>query len=199
MSDDDSDDDNGKAKFEAERDKILSDLPQNLKDKFGEIGFVLVEDDGDDEDDDEDKKVTPQQPKEYYQPALIVNPYEVPPKPVRDIYWFQLYQKAKRSKAKLAAMDYLVYIYGSDDADDCYNFVSQEEFLSLKDAQEQGLDKLPAELEEKKQSAGKLSDVEATLVRGFEEMQHDINKEPTDRKPQYPSRNMCVKIFTAKE
>jgi hypothetical protein len=187
MSDDDSDDD-AKTKFEAERDKILSDLPQALKDKFGEIGFFVVEDGGDDDDDDDDddgKKAasTPQQPKEYYQPGLIISPYEVPPKPVRDIYWFSLYTKAKRSKAKLAALDYLVYVYGSDDPDDCYNFVSQEEMLLLKDAQEQGYDKLPAELEERQKSGGKLSEVELTLVRGFEEMKADLDKDPKDRKP----------------
>jgi hypothetical protein len=66
-------------------------LPQELKDKFGAIGFFLVENDDDDDDDEEEGKEkavsTPEQQKVYYQPALIVSPYEVPPKPIRDIYW----------------------------------------------------------------------------------------------------------------
>jgi hypothetical protein len=202
MSDNDGDDDDdAQTSFEAERDGILNSLPPSVKDKFGTIGFFLIEDDGDDDDDDsddaDDKKVknnasTPPQPKTYYQPALIVSPYDVPPKPVRDIYWHDAYMKAKRSKAKLAALDYLVYLYGSDDADDCYNFVAQDEFITLEEAQQQGLDKLPPELEErllrqqKDGSSGKLkllSDMETILVRGLEEMKADIDKEPKDRKP----------------
>jgi hypothetical protein len=194
MSDeDDTNDDMNSAQmnFEAERDKILSELPPVIRDSFGFIGFFLVEDNGDDDDDedddDEDKAKkgasTPTPTTEYYQPALIVSPFDVPPKPVRDIYWMDMFTKAKRSKAKLAAMDYLVYLYGSHDADDCYNFVAQDELVSFKDAQEQGLDQLPVELEEKQKSGVKLTHVESTLIRGYEEMKVDIDKEPQDRKP----------------
>lgn len=189
MSDDEDD---AQTKFEAEREKILSDLPPTIKGKFGEIGFFLVENDEDDDDEDDDGKKassTAEQAKAYYQPCLVVNPYEVPPKPVRDIYWMDMYTKAKRSKAKLAAMDYLVYVYGADDPDDCYNFVSQEEFVTLEDGQEQGLDQVPQNLQEisTELEAGsgtaKLTEVEQKLIRGLEEMKTDIGKDPKDRKP----------------
>eukprot|EP00539_Tryblionella_compressa_P012883 CAMPEP_0178824176 /NCGR_PEP_ID=MMETSP0746-20121128/5538_1 /TAXON_ID=913974 /ORGANISM="Nitzschia punctata, Strain CCMP561" /LENGTH=79 /DNA_ID=CAMNT_0020485835 /DNA_START=112 /DNA_END=348 /DNA_ORIENTATION=- len=78
MSSDEEENNDGKARFEAERDKVLSEIPQALKDKFGTIGFCTVE------DDDDETKV-------YYQPVLIVNPFEVPPKPVRDIYWMDMF------------------------------------------------------------------------------------------------------------
>jgi hypothetical protein len=182
-------DDDDKTNFEAERDKVLSELPQKLKDKFGTIGFCLVENDDDDDDAEaaaaaaETKK---NRPSVYYQPVLIVNPYDVPPKPVRDIYWMDAFTKAKRSKAKLAELDYLVYVYGSDDPDDCYNFVSHDEFVTLEDAQEQGLDQLPEYLQERVQAASTTStmtEVETKLIRGLEEMREDISKSPQDRKP----------------
>jgi hypothetical protein len=183
--DDDDDDDDEKSKFEAERDKVLSELPQALKDKFGTIGFCLVEnDDDEEEDEDGDGEEKKEPPHTYYQPVLIVSPYEVPPKPVRDIYWMDAFTKAKRSKAKLVALDYLVYVYGSDDPDDCYNFVSQDEFVSLEDARAQGLDQLPEQLQERVKAEEALSEVESKLVRGFEEMREDLAKEPQDRKPQ---------------
>jgi hypothetical protein len=184
---DDDDDDDGKSKFEAERDKVLSELPQKLKDKFGTIGFCLVEND-DDDDDNEAAGEKKDPPSVYYQPVLIVNPYDVPPKPVRDIYWMDAFTKAKRSKAKLAELDYLVYVYGSDDPDDCYNFVSQDEFITLEDAQAQGLDQLPEHLQEHIKAASSttttMTEVETKLVRGFQEMREDISKSPQDRKPQ---------------
>jgi hypothetical protein len=101
---------------------------------------------------------------------------------------YAAFTKAKRSKAKLAALDYLVYVYGADDADDCYNFVSHDEFVSLEEAQEQGLDQLPEELKEriekkKTDPSVKLSEVEEKLIRGLEEMKADVDKDPKDRKP----------------
>jgi hypothetical protein len=184
INDDHKSDD--KETFEAGREKILSDLPEALKDQFGAIGFFLVEDDDDDDDDDDENNNTdgqdsPPRPA-YYQPVLIVNPFEVAPKPVRDIYWMEIFNKAKRSKAKMATLDYLVYVYGSDDPDDCYNFVSHDDFISLTDAQEHQLHVAPPELEGR--APKDLSEVEVKLLAGLKEMQEDLAKEPRDRKPQ---------------
>lgn len=165
--------------FEAAREKILSDLPAALKDKFGEIGFFLVEHEDDSEDDEAPKAADL---PNYYQPVLIVNPFEVPPKPVRDIYWMEIFKKGKRSKAKMATLDYLVYVYGSDDAGDCYNFVSHEDFITLEDAKAQNIDVVPAELEGK--DAKDLSEVEIKLLAGHKEMKADLAKDPKDRNPQ---------------
>jgi len=184
MNDDHKSDD--KETFEAGRDKILSDLPDAVKDQFGAIGFFLVEEENDDDDDedggDEDNKKTEEgAAATYYQPVLIVNPFEVAPKPVRDIYWMELFNKAKRSKGKLATLDYLVYVYGSEDADDCYNFVPQDEFISLEAARESSIDVPPPDLTAK--AIGDLTDIEQKLLAGHKEMKDDIAKDAQDRKP----------------
>jgi hypothetical protein len=79
-----------KRKFEKERKKILSEIPANVKAMFGQIGFAIWEE------------------YEEMLPIWVLNPCDVPPKPVRDVYWFDMFSKAKRSK-KLAKMSYLVY------------------------------------------------------------------------------------------
>lgn len=166
--------DDAKEKWEKERIDVLKALPDNLKDAFGTIGFCPGE-----EDEDEDNQSSAlAQP--YMQPVLIVSPYDVPPKPVRDIYWMDAFSKAKRSKAKLKKLDYLVYVYGSDDPDDCYNFVKHEDFVQLEQAQKHGLDILPKAIVEKPES--ERTDAENKLVRALDEMRADLPKARGDRK-----------------
>eukprot|EP00534_Pseudo-nitzschia_fraudulenta_P002039 CAMPEP_0201121332 /NCGR_PEP_ID=MMETSP0850-20130426/5230_1 /ASSEMBLY_ACC=CAM_ASM_000622 /TAXON_ID=183588 /ORGANISM="Pseudo-nitzschia fraudulenta, Strain WWA7" /LENGTH=206 /DNA_ID=CAMNT_0047387743 /DNA_START=151 /DNA_END=771 /DNA_ORIENTATION=+ len=170
-----------KAKFEKERSDVLKALPDELKDTFGTIGFCPGEEDDDDDDNNNNEANTnasPQAP--YMQPVLIVSPYDVPPKPVRDIYWMDAFTKAKRSKAKLKKLDYLVYVYGSDDPDDCYNFVSHDEFVSLEEGKTNGFDIVPPALASKKES--ERTESESKLVRAIEEMKADLTKKPGDRK-----------------
>jgi len=179
--------DDAKLKFEQERDEILKSLPDEVKGMFGTIGFCPGEeeddlcdddDDGDGGEEDSKKKSTTSEP--YFQPVLIVSPWDVPPKPVRDIYWMDAYTKAKRSKAKLKQLDYLVYVYGSDDPDDCYNFVKQTDFISLVDAQKKGYNKLPKFIATKTEL--ERTEYETRLIRGLDEMKTDIPKESVDRK-----------------
>jgi len=174
--DDDHDDDidDAKEKFEKERDETLKALPDELKDLFGTIGFCLGEEDDEDSDDeagttDNSKPKAPFVP--YYQPVLIVSPYDVPPKPVRDIYWMDAFTKAKRSKAKLKKLDYLAYVYGSDNPNDCYNFVNQSEFVTYEEGQKQGYD-----------SENQLQLPSSRLIRGLKEMKLDLPKESSDRR-----------------
>ena len=166
-----------KAKFEKERDEILKSLPEEVTKMFGIIGFIPGDED---EDEEEEGKQEPPQP--YYQPVLIVSPFDVPPKPVRDIYWMDVYTKAKRSKAKLKQMDYLVYVYGSDDPDDCYNFVNQTDFISLEQGCSKGYDQLPSYIDSKVKSDTPTTDFETKIIRGLEEMKTDMTKQPIERK-----------------
>jgi len=168
-----------KAKFEKEREDVLKALPDELKDVFGTIGFSPGEED---DDDNEGGVSTPPSATTtpYMQPVLIVSPYDVPPKPVRDIYWMDAFSKAKRSKAKLKKLDYLVYVYGSDDPDDCYNFLTHDDFVPLEQAQKNGLDVLPKAVADKPES--ERTESETKLVRALEEMRADITKAPGDRK-----------------
>ena len=172
-----------KAKFEKERNDVLKALPSELKDLFGTIGFCMGEQDDDDDEDETNNPTTatPPAPQQtYMQPVLIVSPYDVPPKPIRDIYWMDAFSKAKRSKAKLKKLDYLVYVYGSDDPDDCYNFVTHEDFVPLEQAQKTGLDVLPKAVAEKPEDKRTKSEIK--LARALEEMKADLPKAPGDRK-----------------
>lgn len=174
--------DAAKAKFEKERNDVLKALPDELKDVFGTIGFCPGEVDDDDDENETDTTNTnpPQSQPPFMQPVLIVSPYDVPPKPIRDIYWMDAFSKAKRSKAKLKKLDYLVYVYGSDDPDDCYNFVPHEEFVPLEQAQKSGFDVLPKAVADK--PASERTESESKLARALEEMKADLPKAKEDRK-----------------
>ena len=153
-----------KRKFEAEREKILSELPESVKAMFGTIGFAAAEF-------DENEII----------PVLVMSPYDVPPKPVRDVYWFDLFSKCKRSKS-LEKLAYLVYHYGADDPDDCYSFIEQEDFISYEDGCKQGYDVLSSELELKVKEGAELTEAEALRVRGLQELHEDVPKEMNERK-----------------
>ena len=181
--------DEAKAKFEKERSDVLKALPDELKDSFGMIGFCPGE------EDDEESSTKPQQP--YMQPILIVSPYDVAPKPIRDIYWMDAFSKAKRSKAKLKKLPYLVYVYGSDDPGDCYNFLQHEDFVPLEEGQKKGLDVLPKAVAEKPES--ERTESENKLARALEEMKADLSKAKEDRKRGGPFLERHEKLLTKED
>jgi len=84
------------SKFEAEKDKILNDLPESAKKMFGVIGFAKADVDDDDDDDNnsnaENKPTASATQEDQYVPILIMSPYDVPPRPFRDVYWFDMYR-----------------------------------------------------------------------------------------------------------
>ena len=167
--------------FEKEREQILKDLPQSVKDMFGSIGFA-PQDDSDDDDSDEDNDDNHNKTAQSaVRPVLVVNPYDVPPKPVRDVYWFDLYSKAKRTK-QLTRLAYLVYHYGADDPDDCYSFLEHDEFVPYEDGHAKGYDVLPAPLRAKMEQGVPLTEQEQTTVRGLEELHEDVSKPPRERR-----------------
>jgi FtsZ-binding cell division protein ZapB len=149
---------------------------------FGTIGFAPADSgEGDDDDDEENVKKENDGAATRMIPVLILSPYDVPPKPVRDVYWFDLFSKSKRSKS-LNKLAYLVYHYGADDPEDCYSFIEQEDFVSYEDGVNQGLNVLDADLEQKVQSGVELTEEEAMRVRGLQELNEDVLKEAADRK-----------------
>jgi len=155
-----------KKMFEQEREKILADLPENVKSMFGQIGFCQLYGNGEDEE---------------FVPVMIMNPYDVPPKPVRDIYWHDLYSKGKRSKS-LGKLAYLVYHYGSDDPDDCYSFIEQEDFVPADEGLKLGYGETPAEIRKKLDAGTPLDEEEEVRVRGLSEMKEDLAKTLADRR-----------------
>ena len=110
-----------KRKFEKEREQILKALPDSIKDTFGKLGFAI----------EEEGEIIP---------VLILSPYDVPPRPFRDIYWFDYYSKAKKAK-KLDKLAYMVYHYGAEE--DCYSFIEQDQFVEYEAGKEKGYDVLP--------------------------------------------------------
>jgi hypothetical protein len=61
-----------KAAFEKLRDDVLNDVPEQVKEKYGQIGFSKW--------------------GKVFIPVLIMNPFHVPPGPVRET-WFDMYEK----------------------------------------------------------------------------------------------------------
>jgi hypothetical protein len=169
-----------KEDFEAERDQVLNDLPDSIKAMFGVIGFCKVAA-NDDSDDDAETVSNKAVAAEEYVPCLIVSPYDVPPRPVRDVYWFDIYSKAKRTKT-LDKLDYLIYHYGSDDPMDCYSFITHDQFKTYEDGARDGDDVLPARIQTKIDAAQDLTEEEAQRVRGLQEMQQDLAKPVAERK-----------------
>jgi hypothetical protein len=152
-----------KRAFEKEREKILSEIPANVKAMFGQIGFAVSEE------------------TEQFVPILALNPYDVPPKPVRDVYWFDMFSKGKRSK-KLSKMSYLVYWYGSDDPEDCYSFIEQDDFISYETGEKKGYGELSKAVQDKIDGNLPMSDEERGMIRAIEEMKHHLTQEPVERK-----------------
>jgi hypothetical protein len=166
--------------FEKDKQGILKSLPDSIKDMFNVIGFSRVERDEDDED------AAPAPPAaggvvvDDYVPCLILSPFDVPPRPVRDVYWNSLYMTAKKQK-KLPELEYLAYAYGADDPEDCYLFIAHDDFISYEDGCQAGYDQLPSSIQEKVDAGAVLTAEEEIRVRGLREMKEDVLKEPQDR------------------
>jgi hypothetical protein len=179
--------------FEKERDKILGQLPQSIRDSFGILGFCpsghgSSNSDGDDDDDDDEDNSGNDHPRTTQQdadndivPVLIMNPYHVPPKPVRDVYWFDYFSKARRSKT-LGQLAYLVYYYGANDPDDCYSFVEQADFIDYETGVARGYSVVPAAITAKLTAGIHLTDDEAMRVRAIDELMEDVHKAQSERK-----------------
>jgi hypothetical protein len=169
---------NEQEKFEKEREKTLKELPDNVKAMFGQIGFYLEAPDDDSDDEAAAAAEKPSTTPPIIVPVLIMSPYDVPPKPVRDIYWFDFFSRAKRAKS-LDKLAYLVYHYGADDPDDCYSFVEQEDFISYEEGQSKGYTTLPEDTTST--STGDEEDIQRRR-RGIQELLEDAEKLPGDRK-----------------
>jgi hypothetical protein len=168
-------DDDAKSSFEAERDKILSEIPQKIKDQFGQIAFAIAHDEDDDDDDDEPPTTVTGTPF----PCLVLDPYSVPPRPYRDVYWFDMFQKSKGKNKK--PLQHVVYHYGHD-VDDCYSFVECDKLTYYDDALAQGLVALPPALVAKMDNKEPLAEQEQQRITGMQELEQDLLKEPTERK-----------------
>ena len=170
----------------------MKSLPDSVKQAFGTMGFCKPEKPEDDSDDEGEKPV--HVVDNEFVPCLVMNPYDVPPRPVRDIYWHNLYMDKKKKK-KLDELEYLVYHYGHDDPDDCYSFIAREDFKSYDAGMKEGFGNLPSAIQAKVDTGAELTEEEQQRVRALDEMNEDAKKDPVDRKRgNYPFKERHEKV-----
>jgi len=104
--------------FIVEKEKILSELPMNIKSNFLELGFARW--------------------ARKYLPVMYLGPYDVSPGAVRE-EWMGNYKKHKNCIDK---MPRLVYWYGAR-VDICFSFVEPKDCYSLSDGIKRGFCKIP--------------------------------------------------------
>jgi hypothetical protein len=175
---------NGRDQFEKEREKFLSELPESVKKMFGEIGFAPSQTfpDSDDEADEDQVAVdNGESSNEVMLPVLILSPFALPPNPYRDVYWMEKFTKCKRTKT-LSDLSHIVYHYGCNDMNDCYNFIEQDEFVDYKTGVSQGFHELPESLQTKRENGTELSQSELLHMRALQEMNEDLMVSPHERR-----------------
>lgn len=118
-----------KEHFEQEQDKILEVLPDAVKEKFFQIGFVQWG----------TRKL----------PAIILSPFSVPPGSNARRTWLRKFD-ARKAKGTLDKMNYLVYWYGEEfsifNESNCFSILSaqdQESFVPWETAKELNLHHIP--------------------------------------------------------
>jgi hypothetical protein len=134
--------------FIDDRDDVLRQLPQSVQESFGTIGFAKFG-----------------QVKAW--PVLVLNPFDVPPQPVRAM-WRTMFARLKKSE-QLDKLTCLVYWYGSrDDPNNMYSFI-------------------PRKLVKKYESVVKNGESpvvpkKAELRKAYDEMLADVDLDPAERK-----------------
>mmetsp|Transcript_19636 Transcript_19636/g.48279 ORF Transcript_19636/g.48279 Transcript_19636/m.48279 type:complete len:822 (-) Transcript_19636:25-2490(-) len=149
-----------KEDFEKTKQEVLDSLPEEVTSKFGQQFFSKW--------------------GKSCLPLLVLSPYNVPPGPVRDM-WFTMYDKVKKQD-RLASASNLVYWYGAyDDPANAYSFVIKTKLIPYATGIKKGHNKLPNPLQKKLDAGKKLGGQEKMLVQGLEEMEEDKDKEPNER------------------
>ncbi|CAJ1961073.1 unnamed protein product [Cylindrotheca closterium] len=149
-----------KEKFEKRKQEVLDSLPGEVKSKFGQQFFAKW--------------------AKSPLPVLVLSPYNVPPGPVRDM-WFDMYEKVKK-QGRLASASNLVYWYGAyDDPANAYSFVIKSKLIPFAIGEKKGLGKVPNAIRKKLDEGKKIGGADKMLLQGIEEMEEDKAKEPDDR------------------
>eukprot|EP00531_Pseudo-nitzschia_arenysensis_P006158 CAMPEP_0116125096 /NCGR_PEP_ID=MMETSP0329-20121206/5629_1 /TAXON_ID=697910 /ORGANISM="Pseudo-nitzschia arenysensis, Strain B593" /LENGTH=848 /DNA_ID=CAMNT_0003619115 /DNA_START=184 /DNA_END=2726 /DNA_ORIENTATION=- len=152
-------DEEKKKEFERKRDEILACVPEEIKAKFGGIYFSSF--------------------GKFVGPVLIMNPYKVEPGPLRN-QWLTMFRNCQKS-GRESNMTHLTYWYGEfNDLRSAYSFQKTSQLISYEKGMQQTEKKLRT-IKKKRESGKKLSSKEHNFVKGFEEMERDRSKDPTER------------------
>jgi hypothetical protein len=94
----------------------------------------------------------------------------------------------KKEKGDLSQLSYLIYWYGADQDSPMYGFVAPRTFIpyEVEKAKTKSAHKLPERIRTKVEQSGGdasvLSAKDLALFRGYQEMEEDLQKEPSERK-----------------
>jgi len=148
-----------KKEFERQKEEILSQVPPEVKARFGEIYFSTF--------------------GKFIGPVLVMDPYKVEPGPIRD-QWVEMFHKCQKA-GKLAEMAHLTYWYGEfKDLRYAYTFQKTSKLISYENGIKKTEGKLNS-LRQKHSSGKKLSGKDLKFLKGFEEMEADRPKDPRER------------------
>jgi len=148
-----------KMEFESEKEKVLDSLDAKYKDLFGKIAFCKW-------------KTDP------YRPVLICSPYSISP----DLgeTWMKM---LKNTKGDTKRMWYYIYWYGSP-LEEAYTQSKKKDFVIYEEAEKRELHLLDAKIQKKIEKGKKLSRSEEQTVRGFKELEIELSKKPSQRRPE---------------
>lgn len=152
-------DEEKKRDFERRRDEILSCVPAEVKARFGEIYFSTF--------------------GKFVGPVLIMNPYKVEPGPLRD-QWLTMFRNCQKN-GRETQMTHLTYWYGQfNDLPSAYSFQKTSQLLSYEKGTERTEKKLKT-FRHKHGTGKKLTSKDINFMKGFEEMEIDRTKDPSER------------------
>jgi hypothetical protein len=78
-------------------------------------------------------------------------------------------------------MSYLVYWYGQENMSNAYSFCAKAQIMTYEDGVKKKHDKLPPNVQKKVDAGRKLTKAEKELVKGYEEMEADLLRQPEER------------------
>eukprot|EP00536_Pseudo-nitzschia_multiseries_P001991 jgi/Psemu1/317764/estExt_fgenesh1_pm.C_260032 len=148
-----------KRAFERRRDEILSGVPEEVKARFGKIYFSTF--------------------GKFVGPVLIMNPFKVEPGLLRD-QWIHMFHNCQKS-GREEQMTHLTYWYGQfNELNNAYSFQKTSQLLSYEAGMKKTEKKLTA-IRQKKNSGKRLNSKELNFMHGFDEMEADRVKDPSER------------------
>mmetsp|Transcript_8994 Transcript_8994/g.13982 ORF Transcript_8994/g.13982 Transcript_8994/m.13982 type:complete len:886 (+) Transcript_8994:116-2773(+) len=145
-----------KSDFEAAKQKILDGLDSSYKELFGKIAFCKWK-------------------KDPYRPVLILSPYSVPPA-LRET-WLTMW---KNTKGDPKRMWYYTFWYGSP-LEEGYTQSKRKELILYDEGEKRGLHQLDEKVQRKLDNGKKLSKAEEQAVKGYEQLESELAKQPSQR------------------
>lgn len=148
--------DNMEKDFNKEKQEIISQLPDEMKRQFLQLGFARLD------------------ARSGYKPVIFLSPYDVF-YPVR-WPWLERFKKTTDP----VKVPRLVYWYG-EDIENAFSLVTANNCLSYKKARKSGVADVPKEILQKIRKHRTLSKSEEKLYHSLKEIELDVDKVPADR------------------